>query len=622
MTDRARWLAPLVGALLLQGCGGGGGDSGGGSTPAPSAPPTVTISASPTSVDAGASSTLTWSSTNATSCTASQGWSGTKPTSGSESTGPLQQSSTYSLSCAGTGGTTSAQAIVGVNSALRAIRGTITYGHVPHSATPGNGLSYPAQSQRPARAILVEAVSADSGAVIASTSTDELGRYEFSVSSGTALRIRARAQLLRAAPLPAPHWNVRVSDVDGAATVHAYASPVVPAGSANPVTQDVSIPSGWDSAGNPSGSRDAAPFSILDAMYRAMMFVTQADPGRSFPALDIDWDPSNVGGETFYIGGSSPTITIAGQANVDTDEYDWHVIVHEYAHYLEDQFSRSDSIGGPHAFGDILDPRVAFGEGFAYAFAAMALDDPVVRDTLGTNQSRDSHFSVETNTSTNAGWFSESSVQEVLYDYYDTGIEANDSLSLPFATLWGVLTGPQRATPAFTTLFPFVTGLRQAAPGSAPAIDSRLVAESIDVISLDDFGSGETHLPVVGAPVSADVLPIHALATIGGTATTVRSTNKWGTFNALSNSRFVRFSVPSTRSVTITAGTTTLGRDIDFLLYRSGSLVVAAENAGIAAETRTLNLQAGNYVLDVYDCDNVEACSGTPQPIDIDVTLQ
>lgn len=622
MTDRARWLAPLAAALLVQGCGGGGGDSGGG-TPAPSAPPVVTITASPTSVSAGGSSTLTWSSTNATSCMASMGWSGTKPTSGTESTGPLQQSGTFRLSCTGAGGTTAAQTDVSVNSGglLRTVRGTITYGYVPHSLTPGNGLSYAGQSQRPARAITVEAVGASSGTVLATTRTDDQGRYEFNVDTGTALRVRARAELLRAAPLPAPHWNVRVRDVDTGGAVYTYSSAVVNAGSAE-VTQDLPIPSGWDSAGNASGSRDAAPFSILEALHESMQFVAVAEANITFPPLEVDWAPSNTGGETFYMGGSAPTITVAGQVNVDTDEYDWHVIVHEYAHYLEDRFSRSDSIGGPHAFGDILDPRVAFSEGFAYAFAGMVLDDPVVRDTLGTNQSRDSHFNVETNTTTNAGWFSESSVQEVVYDYYDAGAEANDTLSLPFVTLWNVLKGPQRSTPAFTTLFPFVTGLRQAVPGSAAAIDARLTAESISVTSLDDFGSAETHLPVVGAPVAADALPIHALSTIGGAATTVRSTNKWGTFNALSNSRFLRFSLPAARTVTITAGTSTPARDIDFWLFRAGVPIVAAEDAGSAPEARTVNLAAGDYLLEVYDCDNVEACSGSPQPIDIDVTLQ
>lgn len=623
MTDRPRWLIPLAGAILLAGCGGGGGDSGGGGgNPAPSAPPTVTLTASPANVSPGGSSMLAWSSTNATSCSASVGWSGTRALSGTESTGPLQQSGSYRLTCTGAGGTTTAQADVTVDfvAFVRTVRGTVTYGLVPHSASPGNGLAYSEQSQVPARAITVEAIGEGSGTVLATTSTDDQGRYGLSVDTGAAFRVRARAELSRAAPLPAPHWSVQVSDLDGADAIYTYAGPAVPAGGAD-VTQDLAIPSGWGATGSSTGTRDAAPFAILDAMYRAMTFISQADPGRSFPALRIDWAPSNIGGETFYQGGSQPAITVSGQVNADTDEYDWHIIVHEYAHYLEDQFSRSDSIGGPHAFGDILDPRVAFSEGFAYAFAAMVLGDPVVRDSFGMGQTRDSHFNVETNTTTNAGWFSESSVQEVVYDYYDAAADPHDTLSLPFATLWNVMTGPQRTTPALTTLFPFVTGLRLAAPGSAAAIDSRLVAELIDVNPLDDFGSGETHLPVIRSPVMADVLPIYAPTNPGAT-TTVRSTNKWGTFNALSNSRFLRFSLPGPRSLTITASTVTLARDIDFLLFRTGALVVAAEDAGSAPETRTLDLAAGDYVLEVYDCDNVEACSGTAQPIDIDVTLQ
>ena len=67
--------------------------------------PTVTLAATPSSIAHGGASTLTWSSTNATSCTASGGWSGTKATGGSQSTGPLTATTTYSLSCTGTGGT-------------------------------------------------------------------------------------------------------------------------------------------------------------------------------------------------------------------------------------------------------------------------------------------------------------------------------------------------------------------------------------------------------------------------------------------------------------------------------------------------------------------------------------
>ncbi|MEO7387371.1 MAG: DUF4038 domain-containing protein [Gammaproteobacteria bacterium] len=67
--------------------------------------PTVTLSANPTSVASGTSSTLTWSTTNATACTASGGWSGSKATSGTASTGAVASTRTFSLTCTGAGGT-------------------------------------------------------------------------------------------------------------------------------------------------------------------------------------------------------------------------------------------------------------------------------------------------------------------------------------------------------------------------------------------------------------------------------------------------------------------------------------------------------------------------------------
>jgi hypothetical protein len=85
-----------------------------GSAPAPTPAPTVTLSASPSSVTAGSASTLTWASANATACTASGAWSGIQPTSGSVSTGALNQNSTYTLTCTGSGGSVSASATVSV----------------------------------------------------------------------------------------------------------------------------------------------------------------------------------------------------------------------------------------------------------------------------------------------------------------------------------------------------------------------------------------------------------------------------------------------------------------------------------------------------------------------------
>ncbi len=82
--------------------------------PAPSAP-TVSLSANPSSITSGQTTTLSWSSTNATSCTASGGWSGTvSNTSGSMSFAPLLTTS-YSLSCSGDGGTASKSVTVTVS---------------------------------------------------------------------------------------------------------------------------------------------------------------------------------------------------------------------------------------------------------------------------------------------------------------------------------------------------------------------------------------------------------------------------------------------------------------------------------------------------------------------------
>lgn len=102
------------------------------STPAP----TVTISASPTSVASGAASTLTWSTTNATTCTASGAWSGTKATSGtSVSTGALTANSTFTLSCTGAGGTGQGSASVSVTGTTPAP--TVTLSAAPTSVASG-----------------------------------------------------------------------------------------------------------------------------------------------------------------------------------------------------------------------------------------------------------------------------------------------------------------------------------------------------------------------------------------------------------------------------------------------------------------------------------------------------
>ena len=108
-----RRFAAAAACLVLVSCGGGGG---GGSASSASTgtssfvtnPVIVSIGASPTELTVGQSTTLSWSSSNATACQASGAWSGTVALSGSQLvTPPAAGTFTYTLTCNGVAGSTS-----------------------------------------------------------------------------------------------------------------------------------------------------------------------------------------------------------------------------------------------------------------------------------------------------------------------------------------------------------------------------------------------------------------------------------------------------------------------------------------------------------------------------------
>lgn len=80
----------------------------------PAAPrPTVSITANPTSISAGQPTTVTWSSTNTTSCAAS--WTSSTASNGSQQVTPTA-TTTYGITCSGSGGSASASTAVTVTS--------------------------------------------------------------------------------------------------------------------------------------------------------------------------------------------------------------------------------------------------------------------------------------------------------------------------------------------------------------------------------------------------------------------------------------------------------------------------------------------------------------------------
>jgi Subtilase family len=104
-------------------------------------PPTPTLTATATSVVAGNPITLTWSSANATSCTAAGSWSGALATSGSQSVTPATAGTdSYSLTCANATGSSAASAVsVTVTAAASSTTGTTTTATTTAATSSGGG---------------------------------------------------------------------------------------------------------------------------------------------------------------------------------------------------------------------------------------------------------------------------------------------------------------------------------------------------------------------------------------------------------------------------------------------------------------------------------------------------
>ena len=382
------------------------------------------------------------------------------------------------------------------------VSGTVTYERVPHNAGT-SGLDYASVASSPIKGAVVEVICGAEGFVYDSGVTDASGAYSLKASNGVDNYVRVKAQLLDTV---APGiWNFKV--VDNTSGGALYVMDTTSFNSAVDVTaNDFVAGYGWGGAAY-TGPRVAAPFAILDSVYDSFQAVLAVDSNAVFPALNINWSPLNalVSGDktigeigTSHYDPATGEIYILGDEDSDTDEYDKHVIIHEWAHYFEDKLSRTDSIGGAHAIGDTLDMRLAFGEGFGNAYSGIVSADPIYRDSNGVSQLSGFGFNMDTDICANPGWYSECSVHELLYDFSVTTFGGD------FTPLYNVLVNEQKNTNAFTSVFSFVWELKDNNAPEAAAIDTLVTGQSIDVIT-DIYGDSEA----TNNPGSTNQLPIY-----------------------------------------------------------------------------------------------------------------
>lgn len=503
--------------------------------------------------------------------------------------------------CGGGGGGVASDAAVDANTPMATVTGDVSFDAVPNDNGP---LAFAATVRKPARGVIVELVD-DAQTVIASTATDEAGHYVSQAPVGRAFVVRVMARMQRLGAGPA--WDTRVADNTQFNSIYSMESDKLMA-TAEGVRKDLHASSGWDGT-RYSGVRLAAVWSMLDTVYTAQQKVLSVASSAVFPPLALYWSPSNVpasgnialgqiGTTSFMLMGVQNTIYVLGKEDVDTDEFDVSVIAHEWGHYFQHAFGRDDTVGGNHGAGDLLDPRVAFSEGWGNAWSGIALGRSTYTDSFGKGQANGLTIDLATGpvgAKAVKGWFNEHSIQQVLWQLgADQG----------FGVIFGAMTDVAFASGGpLTSIHAFNAALKARSASAGAGFAPLLKAQRIDA-DADGWGNGETT-----SGGSAVALPMYQVLTVGGTVNACVS-NRLGAAagdNKLGNYAFVRFDVPAAGSYRIAVSGGGVATDPDFELYGPTGLMSRAETVAPSAETLSTSLKAGTHVLAVTDYNNSAA---------------
>lgn len=148
-------------------------------------------------------------------------------------------------------------------------------------------------------------------------------------------------------------------------------------------------------------------FNILDQIHNAQDYLrtetancqssfTGCTPFTVAPLVKVYWakgiSPGSYygisGAISFYLNGERELYILGGlngnATTQDMDHFDNSVVIHEYGHFIEDQYANPDSPGGSHNGDSIIDARLAWGEGWANFFQAAVTQKPYYRDTTGS----------------------------------------------------------------------------------------------------------------------------------------------------------------------------------------------------------------------------------------------
>lgn len=434
----------------------------------------------------------------------------------------------------------------------------------------------------PIRGARVEVYNPLNDASFAVATTDDNGRYRVPgpAPETTGYRVRVLSMELRDGVMVADNTN------DGAI----YSVETV-LGAAQP---SLLIASEID--------RDSGAFNILEVIRGANEFLLELDANLELPSLAIFWNQrntntpgnpalGNVGGTYFDTGRN--TAFVLGDRQSDSDEFDDSVIVHEYAHMLAARFSRDDSVGEAHLAGDVLDPRVAWSEGWANFFSGLVLGDSTYRDSYGADGSSVLEYDLDENSISgdSGGYRSEFTVHSLLWDLADSdGASGDDAVDMEFGSIWQAFL--ELSEDAFVYAVTFLDRLTAIDGVDVQSIEQLARSRTIDYqASADPTVSDPFPRPVAGnVPVTGEVDSLSP-----GRSNLAQSTHLYG-FDFGGGAASIRLEITG-----LGPASNMSANDLDLFLMDSDGQVLARSDKGLNGQSELISavLPAGWYVVEI-----------------------
>ena len=430
----------------------------------------------------------------------------------------------------------------------------------------------------PIRNARVEVFSRSKQSIVAVSETDQNGRFEVSAPFESDLAVRVTSRLR--------DLSLRVADNTSLNSTYSVSS------AAETQRSDSSTLIA-------DRSRISGAFNILEMVQRANETIRTADTAIDPPAVTIYWSTKNTRRSgnvaqgfigTSFFNVANNTAYILGDRNDDSDEFDDSVIIHEYGHLLAAKFSRDDSPGGETHPGDILDPRVAWSEGWANFFSSVVRNDSVWRDSSGSNGTNVYRFDLNDKTpaADMPGYWSETSVGTLLWELYQ-GSELTRNTRYSFTQIWDAFTDLRADHLVYLPYF-----LEHFVAQNPSAVDA---VQSVAQLRSIDFRANvkpSVTMPFP-RPMTGNVASGYVDSAASRRTNLMQSSHYWS-FAAPGGPVSIRMDLASTAG----AGNVN-ANDLDIFLLDQNGRVLEKSNRGLNGQSESISarLSAGTYVVEV-----------------------